>query len=341
MKKRINKYSRIGEFELQVIYRMQSEGLRVRAIAESVKRSPGTVSKVLNKYQHPNRRTWGAFSWVEKASHVYQRMQVKKKRSWHGKCVRDEQTANYIIQRLEAGDSPEIISAVIKSEINKFVSVKTIYNFVKQRRGLKKYLAEKGKRRRQNVRNPERRWHKKAAPTKRCLEEKSEEANQRSELGHLEGDLVVSGKHGKAVVMSLIDRRSRTRWYIKLPNRKSETVLAYLRAFIINNFGYVRTITFDNGSEFAYSALIKLETAPYNIKIYYCDACCPWQKGSNENCNRALRRFFPKGTNFDLISKKELLIAQNYLNNRRMKCLGFVSPNAFQQLEASKHALVA
>ena len=86
----------------------------------------------------------------------------------------------------------------------------------------------------------------------------------------------------------------------------------------------VKTMTYDNGTENANHSLVnKL----LNCQSFFCNAYHSWEKCSIENRNKILRQFFPKGTNFDLISDDEIRRVQNVINNRPMKVLNWHSPS--------------
>ena len=87
-----------------------------------------------------------------------------------------------------------------------------------------------------------------------------------------------------------------------------------------------KTLTLDNGSEFS---LYKDLEKELNIQVYFADTHSPWQRGSNENINGLIRFFFPKGTNFKLVSQKEVDDVVDLINSRPRKCLGFLSPYEF------------
>ena len=85
-----------------------------------------------------------------------------------------------------------------------------------------------------------------------------------------------------------------------------------------------RSITTDNGSEFMeYDQLIKAVSCP----VYYCHSYAAWEKGSNENHNRMIRRFFPKGTDFTRVTKKQIQAVQDWMNGYPRKILGWNTPD--------------
>ncbi|WCJ51094.1 IS30 family transposase [Lentilactobacillus buchneri] len=109
----------------------------------------------------------------------------------------------------------------------------------------------------------------------------------------------ISVKRSKAVLLTLIDRKSRFLWAYRLKDRTTATVNEALTKFLTTFNGPVHSFTVDRGTEF--SGLVSLESQ-YGIKTYYCHAYTPAERGSNERFNRNLRYFYPKGTRFEHIS---------------------------------------
>ena len=111
---------------------------------------------------------------------------------------------------------------------------------------------------------------------------------------------------------------------VKVSNKKTETVIAALieQAKKIPTELY-KSLTWDRGSEMADHKRFTLET---DIDVYFCDPQSPWQRGSNENTNGLLRRYFPKGTDLSVHSQQDLVQAARRLNERPRKTLRFETP---------------
>lgn len=151
------------------------------------------------------------------------------------------------------------------------------------------------------------------------ISERPDGANDRTEFGHWEGDLVI-GKGGLTAVATMVERVTRLTVIIKVASRKSHTVIAALarrmRAY------HLKSITWDQGKELAaHTELSRL----LHVPVYFADAHSPWQRGSNENLNGVLRRHLPKGTSLDVHPAK-LRSIQDRLNNRPMPVLSGASP---------------
>ncbi len=133
--------------------------------------------------------------------------------------------------------------------------------------------------------------------------------------------MVLSKKGSKTAILSIYDRASRRRWYILVANLEAATVRKALVCFLHSLPAYaLKTLTFDRGSEFAEWDMI--EKIFPDLKVYFCTAYSPHEKGGVERSNRELRRFYPKGTDFSAVQQDQLADAQEKINNRPMKCLG-------------------
>lgn len=323
-----SEYERLSLQELQVIYVMKGAGASIRRMGESVGRAPSTVSKALNWYCHPSPKVWLNMTPLERAKHVFDEMRCNRHRSRFGGHIGDVVVREYVIRRLVDDHwSPEIIEAKIGEEFpGKSVCAKTIYTFIKkERRDLLQYLPERGKPRRQRVMHRRGRF-KQGAPKKRSIHERTAENNDRQELGHWEGDTIITRRRGTKAILSLRERVTRQRIFRIVRDLKAETILAALRAILHELPPELRrSITLDNGSEFALSVLQCLETYYPGLKLYYCDAYHSWQKGAVENSNRDFRWYYPKGTDFGALSPSEVFALERKINARPMKCHGYKS----------------
>jgi len=154
--------------------------------------------------------------------------------------------------------------------------------------------------------------------------------NLRMEHGHWEMDLVVGPQASRACLLTLTERVTRAEIIIKLPNRKAATVRRALNRLERNTPNFrekFKSITTDNGPEFMeYHKLIKSIYGGKRFSVYYCHSYAAWEKGCNENHNRMIRRWFPKGTAFEKVSKAEIAAVQDWMNSYPRKILGWASP---------------
>lgn len=211
------------------------------------------------------------------------------------------------------------------------ICVSTLYSYIDKRVFYKlgnQHLWEKRKKRPKKTEDKERRVVHPKLPS---IEIRPAHIDRREEYGHWEMDLVVSGQGGKSVLLTLTERRSRQEIIIKLPDRKAETVRRAIDRLERKTPDFrqkFRSITTDNGSEFmGYDHLIKsCRCKGERFAIYYCHSYSAWEKGSVENHNRMIRRFFPKGTNFDDVTPKDVRRVQDWMNRYPRRVLDWQSP---------------
>lgn len=149
----------------------------------------------------------------------------------------------------------------------------------------------------------------------KSIEERVESINKRLEVGHWEMDTVLGTKGKKSCLLVLTERKSRKQIIEKIKQKNSESVIEGLKR-ILNR--YPRTsrkrflsITSDNGSEFMNAEAIE----NLGISYFYAHSYCSWERGSNENANKLIRRFIPKGVDIDTISKKRIKEIERWINN--------------------------
>ncbi|SFZ95332.1 Transposase and inactivated derivatives, IS30 family [Flaviramulus basaltis] len=152
----------------------------------------------------------------------------------------------------------------------------------------------------------------------------------RKEVGHWEGDLVI-GKGQKSAIGTIVERKSRYTLIIKLNSRKSDEIakMFSMKLNQLNNL-FKKTMTYDNGIEMAKHEKITQNTG---MKIFFAHPYSSWERGTNENTNGLIRRYLPKGTDFNLIDEKLLMQIQLKLNNRPRKIIGFKTPQEIMDSE--------
>lgn len=212
------------------------------------------------------------------------------------------------------------------------VCVTTLYSYIEKRVFLEltnKDLWIKSKKRTKSAANQQRIAH----PKYPSITDRPQYINDRSELGHWEMDLVVGKAGTRSVLLTLTERVSRKELIFKLPDRKAATVRGIfdqLEKRLPDFKQQFLSITTDNGPEFL--ELEKLQQSVYGGKrfdVWYCHSYAAWEKGSNENHNRMIRRWFPKGTDFTRISKKRIAAIQDWMNNYPRRILGWNTPNDY------------
>jgi IS30 family transposase len=166
------------------------------------------------------------------------------------------------------------------------------------------------------------------------IDERPEEVIGRLIPGHWEGDLIM-GKDRASAIGTLNERSSRTVIMVHLKSRDAETVRkAFEKEFQSIPAQMKKSLTYDNGTEMAQH---KLFTKNTKIQVYFAHPYSPWERPTNENSNGLIRDYFPKGTDFSLVTKKELKRVQDELNERPRKVLDMCTPKeVFDQLVMAK-----
>ena len=158
---------------------------------------------------------------------------------------------------------------------------------------------------------------------RRPISERPAHIETRSQVGHWEGDTVIGAAH-KQDVVTLVERKSGYAVLAKVKNKTSDLVSSAIITKLNAVTPLVKTLTFDNGKEFAEHA--RIDTALQST-TYFADPFASWQRGSNENFNGLLRQYIPKKRPLSTVTDKELRMIQDRLNNRPRKRLGFKTPN--------------
>jgi len=178
----------------------------------------------------------------------------------------------------------------------------------------------------------------------RPISERPQAANDRSEYGHFEGDLVVGGT-GKspACLLVLTDRMTRRQVIRKIPRRTQKAVKRMLDSIereLLGPFRGVKTITFDNGCEFLdFEALERSCLRPgKRFEVFYARAYCASDRGSNENANRVIRRFIPKGADISKYTARQIQAIEDWMNALPRQLLDGLSADEKVQLYFKEHA---
>ena len=196
-------------------------------------------------------------------------------------------------------------------------SVSTVYYHIDHgdigiRRGQTPYRPCEGRKRKAAVRKARK------CPGNLSIEDRPPEAGARAEFGHWEMDTAVSCVGGRGGLLILIERVTRRMFAVRIKSLTAKAVRDALRRLIASGaLKNVRSITTDNGCEFLDSAALGRLFKDINatLKIYYTHAYAAWEKGSVENVNRHVRRFFPKGTDFSRVPPRRIAAMQDFINS--------------------------
>ncbi len=232
--------------------------------------------------------------------------------------------------------SPGAALAQIKIDGKKFdteICETTLYNWI-YRGDIFMNLTEEDLLYKGDHRKPEDRdRQKRARPAKGdTIEQRPEEINSRDTFGNWEMDSVMGCKGSKAALVVLTERLTRYPLIIRVPDHTMESVVRALdrmeRRMGAKFREVFRSITVDNGCEFQDCQGMERSKRARKprTKIYYCHPYSAYERGSHENMNRIIRRWFPKGTNFDTITAAEVAMVEEWLANYPRRILGWKTP---------------
>jgi IS30 family transposase len=228
--------------------------------------------------------------------------------------------------------SPQQIAGWLKRQYpkdeNKRVSHETIYRslFIQARGVLKKELLA-CLRTERSLRRPRKHASMKGQGLGKIVDaipisERPPSVEDRAVPGHWEGDLIIGSNNSQ--IATLVERHTRYVMLVKIDKKDSTTVIeALIKQSQKLPTELYKSLTWDRGSEMHEHKKFTLAT---DIQVYFCDPKSPWQRGSNENTNRLLRQYFPKGTDLSVHSQRELDRVARQLNERPRKTLEYETP---------------
>lgn len=219
--------------------------------------------------------------------------------------------------------SPEQISHRLGLEQKAAISHEWIYQYVyrdKQAGGdLYRHLRQQKPRRRRYGRYGKRSY----LVDTRSIEDRPKEVESRYRFGHWEGDTVI-GKGRRGALLTLVERKSRYTLVRRVKSMHGAVVERQIHYALRPLKDRVKTITFDNGREFADHK--KME-AHLDARVYFAHPYSSWERGTNENTNGLLRQYFPKTCDTSTVDLRKIALAADRLNHRPRKCLGYRTPN--------------
>ena len=294
----------------------------VRAIAVQLNRSPSTISREIN-------RNGGYHQY--RATRADEDAWNRAKRPKQCKLALNHTLCQLVEKKLRLRWSPEQISGWLKKEFpedeSNQVSHETIYRtlYVQARGALKKEL-QQYLRSKRTIRRSKQSSLKRSGlggmPGAVSISERPASVEDRAIPGHWEGDLIEGSN--TTCIATLVERHSRYLVLVKLKSKHADIVAnALIKQSKNIPKELYKSLTWDRGTEMKSHRKFTIAT---DIQIYFCDPQCPWQRGSNENTNRLLRQYFPKGTDLSTHSQAELNKVARLLNERPRKTLGFESP---------------
>ncbi|MFT6820505.1 MAG: IS30 family transposase [Myxococcota bacterium] len=312
----------LTEEERENISRGLAAGHSSRAIARSLGRAASTVSREVL-------RNGGVECYRARAAETA--TAARRLRPQKLRLERNDQLRAVVEEKLDLDWSPEQIAGWLSlqhpNEPEKRVSHEAIYRalYLRSRSGFS-VVASKKLRSRRRMRRSRRASN--SGQTRgqivgaRTLDERPAEVEGRLVAGHWEGDLIAG--RGNTFVATLVERCTRFTVMLAVAGKDTVSVVSALSAWLRTLPQLVtQSLTWDRGTELA--SHIKL-TQDSGVPVFFCDPKSPWQRGTNENTNRLIRQYLPKGVRLDGYDQQDLDVFALRLNKRPRKVLGFRCP---------------
>ncbi len=325
-------YVHLTPMERAKIELLYEQGLKVTAIGRVLKRHRTTIRREL-------RRNGSAQRYEAQAA---QSQYVRRRKACRPKGkLSYEPLREYVAEKIAVGTlSPQLVAGRLNLDFPEDCRMRVCHESIYQaiyKTGhyldfLLEYLPQARPKRRKRGQGKARRGP--GIPNRVGIEHRPAIVDSRTEPGHWEGDLVV-GKGQDGFILTLVERVSRLLHAVKTRTKQaSEVCQAIIETLLDRPTSWVRTITFDNGTEFSDHQRIADELG---VNIYFAEPYSAYQRGSNEQVNGLVRRHLPKGTPFYYLSQGEIDAITNTINNRPRICLGYRTPNEVFQLQRQKH----
>jgi IS30 family transposase len=324
----MRKYTQLKPKERALIFEFTKAGWGNNRIADALGRDKSTVSRERKR----NSDEIGYLYPTEAQA------ATNARKARHGpKVVRNPELEKYVIGKLRAFWAPDAIAGRWSKECpDQSITAEAVYAFiyseVARKLELWKLLPRK-KRKRGMVRKA----YKTVGILNRVsIDQRPKYIERRKAPGHFEGDLFFNAGSMSANVLNLVDRKSRITILFKNDSKFSEPIIDRIDRTIGT---FAESVTFDNGKEFAAHNRLREKCG---IKTYFCDPGSPWQKGSVENSNGALRRYLPFKVPAHTITQELLNKVADIINNIPRRSLKFLTPaEVFEHDYKMKYSSVA
>jgi IS30 family transposase len=337
MKNRI--YRRLSGREREEISRGLAAGKTQQEIADLLGRDPGTISREINR--NSGKSGYRGFSAGRRAQDAAASRRLGKRR-----ILEHAKLHAYILSGLQQRWSPREIVRRMRMEYphdeDMRISHEAIYQYiyVLPRGGLKQTLIralrqERKYRRKKGGRKGTATETRGKIADMLSIEERPQEVADRAVPGHWEGDLIM-GKYKRTALGTLVERT--TRYTLLVPLGKDKDAVSVRKAYVRELRSVpkelTKTLTYDQGKEMSEHKTFTIDTG---IQVYFAHPASPWERGTNENTNGLIRQYFPKGTEFDKVSTREIKRVQRQLNDRPRAVLNYQKPDeVFNELVALK-----
>ncbi len=307
-------YRHVTPEQRYVIWAMRKIGSTQQVIADTVGVSKSTISRELE-------RNAGARGY----RHIQAHRKSQERQLYRTRNRRFTPEVRKLVEKqLRLDHSPEQIVGDCKTSGADCVSIERIYQHVWQDKaaGGKLFIHLRTGHRRRRKRYGSKNTNG-TIPNRRPISSRPKAVDDRKQFGHWEGDTMI-GKNHKQALVTLVERTTRYVRIMRVTRKTAEGVTRACITLLGTDADCVRTITTDNGKEFARHLEIE---AGLNAQVYFADPSSPWQRGTNENTNGLIRQYIPKSRPLESVTDKEIQRIEDRLNNRPRKNLNFKTPN--------------
>lgn len=294
------------------IFLQIKRGESLTQIAESIRVHKSTVSREIKRNKTPK----GQYH----PKSATRRAKLRKHLASRTCPVLTKKMKKILLALLAIGWSPEQISGRLRQHTIQ-ISYETIYAWIREDKcqggTLFSLLRHKGKKYTKRIYSKGAVW---GIPDRVGIENRPAEVELKARLGDWEIDTIVGRRH-KSCLLSIVDRKSKYTVLSHLGNKTKREVNIWTVACLKGL--PVLSITADNGREFAGHVELAKEV---NAPVYFANPYSSWERGLNEHTNGLVRQWLPKKTDFKEVSKKDLALIENRLNNRPRKVLNYKTP---------------
>lgn len=304
-------YTQLTESERNRIYALKQAGFKPSVTGMQLERHRSTISREL-------RRNSGLRGYRPKQA----RQTAENRRREKATLKISKEVLEVVSDLLREDWSPEQISGRLTAEKNLQISHERIYQHIAWDRkpggSLHLHLRCRKKRRKRYGGTDRRGQIKNRVP----IDKRPPVVDERSRIGDREADTVI-GRRGGAVLVTLVERKSRFAVIAEAPDKRAESVSQALVGALRPRQDQVHTPTCDNGREFAFHEEF---SAALQAECFFAHPYKARERGLNENTNGLIRQYLPKGTDFNTLSRQDISCITEKLNNRPRKSLGFNTP---------------
>jgi len=331
------KYKHLTERDRYRLEGYLETGLPVKRIAQKLNSHLSTVYREIKRGQVNRIKSDLTEYQAYRANTAHADYEKKVTNRAHSlKIEKYKDLADHIREKiLKHKYSPDVVIGELKRVGQGLICTKTLYNYIDRGvfEGVSNYsLWEIRKRHKHKYRQVTRISLKNKGS--RSIEERPEAINNRLEYGHWEGDSIIGRRNGrKDALFTLSERMTREQIVLKIESATQDSILKALNKLEAGYGSFFRekfkSITLDNGREFLDWESIERSglSGGRRTLVYFAHPYSSWERGTNENQNRMIRRFIPKGTDISKLSDKDIKRIEEWMNNYPRKILGYKTPN--------------